>query len=215
MLEHYSGDCCSAPRCRQQHLQAELEAFRADTARVVQQPEPERFPIVVIPNRTGTLVAIEPELRRALEDRLTEVAAICAGQHTSPTDAADHAPTPVPAVCISCQGACCYHGGHHAAFIDEETIGAFAAQRPTFSANAITAEYLRYVPESHFAGSCVFHTDQGCNLPRTMRAPICNRYECRGLKTARELGQGSQPALFIVARHDNTIVRGEFVDGRR
>jgi hypothetical protein len=46
-----------------------------------------------------------------------------------------------------------------------------------------------------------------------MRAAICNHYECHGLKMARELGQGSHPALFIVARHDNAIVRGEFVNG--
>ena len=75
-LEHYSGDYCSAPRCREQHLQDQLEAFRDDTARLVEEPEPTRYAIVVIPHRTSELVPIEPERRRALDDRLSELAAI-------------------------------------------------------------------------------------------------------------------------------------------
>jgi hypothetical protein len=212
-LEHYSGEYCSAPRCREQHLQDQLEAFRDDTARLVEEPEPTRYAIVVIPHRTGELVPVEPERRRALDDRLSELAAICAGQHATPAQVRNDAPQPVPVVCESCQGACCYLGGNHAAFLDEEAIGAFAAHHPDLTADEIRAAYLRHVPEVHFAGSCVFHTDRGCNLPRMMRAPICNHYECRGLKSARERAQGSHPALFIVARHDNAIVRGEFVDG--
>jgi hypothetical protein len=211
-LEHYSGDCCSTPRCRERHLQDQLEAFRNDTARLVEVPEPERHAIVVIPHRTGELVPVEPERQRALESHLSTLAAACAGQ-SAVSVRSDDAPQAVPAVCSSCQGACCYHGGNHAAFLDEDTIGTFAALHPDLTPDEISSAYLRYVPDLHFAGSCVYHTDRGCNLPRTMRAAICNRYECRGLKMARELGQGSHPALFIVARHDNAIVRGEFVNG--
>jgi len=211
-LEHYSGDHCSAPRCREQHLQGQLEAFRDESARSIDEPEPKRYSIVVIPHRTSELVPVEPERLRAIEDRLSTLSAACADQPAAPAGP-DDAPQAVPAVCSSCQGACCYHGGDHAAFLDEETIGAFAARHPHLTADEISTTYLRYVPDRHFAGSCVFHTERGCNLPRTMRAAICNRYECRGLKTARELGQGPHPALFIVARHDNAIVRGEFVDG--
>ena len=178
----------------------------------MEAPEPERYTIVVIPHRTGELVPVEPERLQALADHLGTLAAACAGHPEAPVPA-DDAPQAVPAVCSSCQGACCYHGGNHAAFLDEDTIAAFAAQHPDLTANEISSAYLRYVPDLHFAASCVFHTDRGCNLPRTMRAAICNHYECRGLKMARELGHGSHPALFIVARHDNAIVRGEFVNG--
>ena len=211
-LEHYSGDCCSTPRCRSQHLQEQLGAFRTDAARLVCEPEPERFTIAVVPYRVGRLVTIEPERLRALEDHLIELAAMCASARPTAVHQSGEAPEPVPAVCASCQGACCYQGGHHAAFLDEETIGSFAAQYPDLTADEITAAYLRHVPDLHFEGSCVFHTDRGCNLPRTMRASICNHYECRGLKTARERGGGSHPAFFVVVRHDNVIIRGEFVD---
>ncbi len=211
-LEHYSGDCCSRPPCRERHLQNQLEAFRNDSARQIETAEPERYAIVVIPHRVGELVPVEPDRLRALADHLGTLTAACAGQPAAPVRP-DDAPGTVPAVCSSCQGACCYHGGNHAAFLDEDTISAFAAQHPDLTANQISSAYLHYVPDLHFANSCVFHTARGCNLPRTMRAAICNHYECRGLKTARELGQGSHPALFIVARHDNAIIRGEFVNG--
>ena len=211
-LEHYSGDHCSAPRCREQHLNGQLEGFRADSARRAAVPEPERFAIVVIPHRAGTLGPIEPERLRALEDRLTELAPLFAGQQKAPVPVEDKAPDPVPSVCTSCQGFCCYHGGAHTAFLDEETIEAFASKHPNLTADEIRTAYLRHVPDLHFAGSCVFHTDRGCALPRAMRASICNHYECRGLKLARELDQGPQPALFVVARHDNAIIRGEFVN---
>jgi hypothetical protein len=32
---------------------------------------------------------------------------------------------------------------------------------------------------------------------------------------ARELDRGAHPALFVVVRHDNVIVRGEFVNESR
>jgi hypothetical protein len=211
-LEHYSGDCCSAPSCREQHLHEQLDAFRTDTARAVGETQPERFAIAVVPHRASRLVTIEPERLSVLEERLADLAAVCASARPAAVHQSKEPPEPVPAVCASCQGACCYHGGLHAAFLDEETIGSFAAQHSDLTADAITAAYLRYVPDLHFEGSCVFHTDRGCNLPRTMRAPICNHYECRGLKMARERGGGSHPAFFVVARHDNVIVRGEFVD---
>jgi hypothetical protein len=214
-LEHYAGDCCSTPRCKEQQLQEQLEAYRKGAAQRVNEPAPERFSIVVVPHRESSIVPIEPERRRTLEDRLTELAAECAGKRAATARPPAEAPVPVPAVCSSCHGACCYHGGQHAAFLDEDTIGAYAAEHPGLTANEITAAYLQHVPDLHFAGSCVFHTNRGCNLPRSMRAPICNLYECRGLKMARELGNGSHPALFVVVRHDNVIVRGEFVDESR
>ena len=214
-LEHYAGGCCSAPLCKEQQLQEQLEAYRADAARLAEEPRPDRFAIVVVPHREAQLVPIEPERRHTLEDRLNELAVQCAGQPHASVRQPSEPPEPVPAVCSSCHGACCYHGGQHAAFLDEDAIGSFAAEHPELAAPEITEAYLRHVPERHFAGSCVFHTDRGCNLPRTMRAAICNLYECRGLKMARELGRGSHPALFVVVRQDNVIVRGEFVDESR
>lgn len=214
-LEHYAGDCCSTPRCKEQQLREQLEAYRKDAAQRANELEPERFAIVVVPHRETSLVPIEPEQLHILEDRLAELAAACAGKQTTIARKPVDAPEPVPAVCSACHGACCYHGGQHAAFLDEDTIGAFAAQHPLLTAAAITAAYLQHAPDLHFEGSCVYHTDRGCNLPRTMRAPICNLYECRGLKMARELDRGSHPALFVVVRHDNVIVRGEFVNESR
>lgn len=214
-LEHYAGDCCSAPRCKERQLQEQLEAYRKDAARRVNEPDPQRFAIVVVPHRDKPLVPIDGERLGTLKERLAELAAECAGQRTPPARQPVDVPAPVPAVCSACHGACCYHGGQHAAFLDEDTIGVYAAEHPGLTAAEIAAAYLQHVPDLHFEGSCVYHTNRGCNLPRTMRAPICNLYECRGLKMARERDHGSHPALFVVVRHDNVIVRGEFVDESR
>lgn len=205
------GDICSTLRCKEQHVQIEAEAFRQEAARAIGQARPERFLPVVIPHRAGQLVPIEPERRRALDERLTELAALYAGRPARAVRQREP-PQPVPAVCASCQGACCYNGGEHVAFIDDETIGRFAAEHTDLTADGITSAYLRHVPDLHFEGSCVFHTDRGCNLPRELRASLCNRFECRGLKRAREQSHGSPTPLFIVARDGNAIVRGEFVD---
>jgi hypothetical protein len=208
-LEHYSGDCCSAWRCRERRLESQLEAYRHERARQVGEPAPERYAIAVIPHREGRLGPIEPERLLALERHLCELTASVA--RDAPVAEAKQTPAPVPEMCTACHGACCYHGGAHAAFLDEDTIGRFAAGHPALDAGGIVAEYLRHVPDRHFEGSCVYHAERGCTLPRTMRADICNAYECRGLKQAREHAAAGARALFIVARHDNTIVRGEFV----
>jgi hypothetical protein len=103
-------------------LQDQLETFRKDTARLVETPEPERYAIVVIPHRPGELVPVEPDRLRALEDHLSTLAAGCTGQPAVSVHSHDSL-LAVPAVCLSCQGACCYRGGNHAAFLDEDTIG--------------------------------------------------------------------------------------------
>jgi len=208
-LEHYSSDCCSSWKCKEQQLRERLVVFREDASKQLGVTDAERFVPVVIPHRAGQVGPIEPERLQALEDRLIELSATYAGRG-KPDERPPEPPDPVPSVCASCRGACCYHGGQHTAFIDDETIERFASQHPALSAAEITAAYLEHVPDTHFLTSCVFHTEHGCNLPRTKRAAICNLYECRGLRTARDAGPHA--AIFIVARHDNAIVRGEFVD---
>lgn len=213
-LERYSGGYCSAAPCRERYLRDKLETFRDDAARQAGEARPDRFPIVVVPHRAGTLVPVGETLVRDLELRLIELAAVSADLEEDAVETSPP-PEPLPAVCSTCQGVCCYYGGPHMAFIDEETIGRFKAQHPDVPAEAIPGAYLQHVPDRHFDGSCVFHTGAGCNLPRTLRARICNQYECRGLKLAREEGRREHDPLFIVVRHDNTIVRGEFVEPSR
>jgi hypothetical protein len=211
-LERRSGDHCFAPRCREQHLQGRLEAFRDEAGRQVDESTPERFLIVVVPHRAGRLVKAKRGERRALGQHLAELASAHAGSRPVAPPGEQATPEPVPAVCGSCRGSCCYHGGRHSAFIDEDTIARFVAEHPDVEADRIPSAYLAHVPALHFEGSCLFHTREGCHLPRALRATLCNLYECRGLKLARERQVGPQDPLFIVARHDNQIVRGEFID---
>ena len=64
-----------------------------------------------------------------------------------------------------------------------------------------------------FAGSCAYHTSDGCALPRSLRAGICNALRCRGLKQAERSAcyDGTTHVYMVVVRKDNTIRRGAFV----
>ena len=47
------------------------------------------------------------------------------------------------------------------------------------------AHYLARIPVQHVDGSCLYHGEEGCVLPRDERAPICNGWACPPLKAAR------------------------------
>jgi hypothetical protein len=107
----------------------------------------------------------------------------------------------------------CQHGAASHAFLDEETVLFFLAQHPGMRADEAVLEFIRRVPAAHYKGSCIYHTKTGCNLPRDMRARICNAYECKGLKDSRpHFGKNGGSRAYVVVRHDNRIMHGAFVD---
>lgn len=85
------------------------------------------------------------------------------------------------AACAACGGHCCSRGAEHA-YLDDTTIRRVAATRPPLTSRTIARLYREHLPETSFAGSCVFHAPQGCALPRELRADLCNRFYCNPLK---------------------------------
>ena len=49
------------------------------------------------------------------------------------------------------------------------------------AARAVLMLYIRRLPSAGYQGSCVFHGEQGCTLPRSLRSDVCNAYFCAGL----------------------------------
>ncbi|MGE3164320.1 MAG: hypothetical protein AB7O52_05410 [Planctomycetota bacterium] len=82
--------------------------------------------------------------------------------------------------CATCRGHCCSQGGTHA-FVGAGTILRYLAQRPAARAREVLADYLSRIPARSYRGSCVYHAEGGCALPREMRSSTCNNYLCRGL----------------------------------
>lgn len=227
--EQYSGPICSHWRCRWRHLEDQLRAHRREAAQVLGVSGAESFPITVVPWRTFRSVPLAPERRQEFAEFLADLVREMAGLG----DAADAAPSVLaepetaardPAhgaallaqVCGACGGFCCYYGGTRHAFLDRETLQRVSQEQPAAVAPDIAARYLAQLPPRHCEGSCVYHTESGCALPRRMRARICNAYECRGLKDARQNSMTASSArAFVVVRHDHTIIRSAFVDAAR
>ncbi len=229
--EQYSGQICSHWRCRWRHLEDQLRAHRQEAAQALGEAEADSFPITVVPRRTFRSVPLAPERRQEFAAFLADLV----GEMADVGDPADAAPSvlaeleaataprdaaPVSAllaqVCAVCGGFCCYYGGTRHAFLDRENLQRASQEQPETVAPDIAARYLAQLPPMHYEGSCVYHTESGCALPRRMRARICNAYECRGLKDGRQnSGTASSARAFVVVRHDHRIIRSAFVDAGR
>lgn len=83
--------------------------------------------------------------------------------------------------CTACRGHCCAKGGNDA-YLDENAIALAWARHARLSKRALMQRYLDAIPRQAFADSCIFHAKDGCSLPRSLRAPICNAYLCGPLE---------------------------------
>lgn len=225
--QRYSGGVCDDWRCRERVLRDALLAHRQEAACALGVAQADAYPVVVVPWRTQQLVSQDDGRRREFRDFLLDLlkqiaasesqplpdGALGAAQATQPSMPAEGAVDRLLAsVCAVCRGFCCFYGGTRHAFLDADALAAFRWRNPGLDDAAVAKAYLDFLPEQHCAGSCLYHTDSGCNLPRAMRARICNAYECSGLKDARHgYAQGGMRAC-VVVRHDNRIVGSAFVD---
>ena len=223
--ERFAGNICSHWRCRWRSLDAQLETHRSAAAAALGETAAGSFPITVVPFHARPTVPVSEEERRELLSFLRGLLREISSQErrTAPTDpnsegsasaeACNDAPaTLLGKVCGVCEGFCCYHGATNHAFLDEETLLRFPAQHPDICADEAVMDFIRRAPAEHYNGSCIYHTKTGCNLPRDMRARICNTYECKGLTDTRQhFAKTGATRVFVVARHDNRIMHSAFV----
>ncbi|HXR71262.1 hypothetical protein [Actinocrinis sp.] len=83
--------------------------------------------------------------------------------------------------CGQCRGFCCKGGGEHA-YLDDRTMARVLRDHPDLSASSLVRRYLDAVAAESVVGSCLYHGRQGCTLPRTLRADLCNIFYCNGLR---------------------------------
>jgi hypothetical protein len=107
--------------------------------------------------------------------------------------------------CRTCRGWCCNSGGNHAHL---RAAAMFRRQEdhPELSREEIIETYLEHIPDKAYEGSCIFHTDQGCNLRPDWRSPTCNVFFCASLKHyMANSEQAGDDIAFVSVR------RGEFL----
>jgi hypothetical protein len=211
-----------ARRTREVRLAFEEEArgVRALRARAlgVSEATAAARPVVPIPSyaeRTTPLPAMRRRrLRAHLEEVVVEALRLRAAGTAGPP-APPEAPPPALAAafgraCAHCRGHCCRHGAEHA-YVREDTILRYLGAHPDATVDTVLAEYMQHVGARSYRGSCVYHGARGCTLPRTLRADICNRFLCDGLKELRDACEGGAPGAFLAwSRGGRT--EGAFVD---
>jgi hypothetical protein len=224
---------CSSWRCRETFLQRSLETYRANAAKDANIDNPEAWHIFVIPEMNPVIVKQSPNRRMRFIKSFS--AALCEAADNAPgaalrklTNTASDESSKNNAVddkqinqqvnsllletCKACNGKCCSTGGDHA-YLTAEHLAKYLEAHSDDSVSDVYDLYLRYLPERSVQDSCVFVTETGCNLPRDLRADICNTYECNGLKRYRiKLEQDGPVGGFAVVRENNKIIRASFIE---
>lgn len=184
---------------------------------------PESYPMVVVPDDPADVDRL-PDSRKQVHAAFlydlcvkTLSAGIDGGEDPLDMNFPETGPPAVVAsrVCGVCQGTCC-HLGKARAFLDAAAIGRFVTRSGIADPLDIVHAYTAYLPQISVKDACVYQTDQGCTLPRWMRADICNAYRCQGLKQAERMIRDHETSrLYVVVRKDNRITRAAFVQYHR
>lgn len=111
--------------------------------------------------------------------------------------------------CATCRGRCCDAGGDDA-FLDEITLIRYRQSNPDMGPEEIVSTYLAHLGEESYEGSCVYHGEFGCYLPRSMRAEICNTFLCTPLGELRS--KYPHGPVLGAAVHGERLIRLAIID---
>ena len=161
---------------------------------------------LMVPRSDRALVPTAPERLRRLRKHLLESLLALRRMHDPgrnaaplPPDLAGFAARVAQTACTLCKGWCCKGGGEHA-YVDERTMARVRQAMPGVGNWSLLRLYLQRVPQVGYAGSCVFHGEQGCTLDRSLRSDVCNSYFCGGLGAFVTRGDLAQPVVVMAGR---------------
>ena len=189
------------------------------------------LPVILLPANSRNTTELPEASRDAFLDKLRGTIAAAFSEAVRDTDAPTSAeimtaredagwalPDSIPtmpdligASCGTCRGECCTAGGTHG-FLHADSIRRVRAHLiddgETVTPASLEARYAAHLPARHYRGSCVFHTTDGCNLPRTLRSNLCNRYVCGGLaQLTRALVATAQTSAYVAAADSEHLRR--------
>lgn len=213
------GQICDDWRCKSAMLDSEMAAHRKRAAAALSVNQSLDFPMVVVPDDPVDIDRL-PQARKQIHlnflfELVVQATISKIDGDAAPSDSqpAYLDPPPVMAshVCAVCQGVCCHLGKEHA-FLDNAAIRRFINRSGLMDPLEIACAYIAHLPEIAVTDACVYQSDQGCGLPRWMRAGICNTYRCKGLRQAEHFIRCRDTnCLYVVVRKDNRIIRAAFV----
>lgn len=215
-------DLCERPACLAHEAQAQAaeerhvhtQALREQAARLEPSLQPADLPVFWIFPYVADDVPLPEALRAQFEAYLDEQA-----ERADGTAAAEPEPAAAPPalgetqMCTRCQGWCCARSapGRHA-FLDASHLRRWQLQHPGSTPADAARAYKDLLPARHSEGSCAYHGAQGCVLPRTMRASLCNTYVCGVIDELRdaEAARPGRPFVIAKGRHapDSAVLAG-------
>ena len=183
---------------------------------------PDRFVPVPLPCQQRPLRPLPASRQALFREHIERVVREACAVQTEPdaADAADaHEPDAMPderqralwSACGVCRGSCCSQGREHA-FLDIAAIRRYCTRHPQATADEICRDYLMRLEDPTFEGSCVYHREHGCALPRHLRSDTCNGFECTDLIELRRTWHTSGDALFLVALEGDNAARWQVLD---
>jgi hypothetical protein len=112
--------------------------------------------------------------------------------------------------CGACRGYCCVSGRNHA-YLTVDTINDFWGNYPQLEAHDVRSVFLSHIKDWTFENSCIFHSQNGCSLPRELRATTCNEFECHQLKQLlKRVQKVESHRAFYIAMEKSIVVRCAF-----
>ncbi len=211
-------------------LNQQVREFRGDAAGAAGISNPEDFTPTAIPVNRRQVRGLPKERRRAFREHLVRII----GEAAAERDSAKYSTNDLAVrmkyeaemqgselysildnACAVCRGSCCAKGEEHA-YLRVETILLYMQQHPELEEEQVLDEYVSRLPEKTYEGSCVYHAESGCGLPREMRSESCDSFVCNGLAEIEEHAiETKSTCFFIAAIEGRNIFRSAFVQGNQ
>ncbi len=206
---------------RYRELVGRAERLREIRGQEISRQHSETFSLAIVPHTSAEMADPDPELIGLFRRRLVEMVNAAIDDPEQKSDwPSDVEPSPAPTqktelpvfsqACISCRGHCCHQGEAHA-FLSVGILRRYVVHHPELSREEVVAAYLGWLPRKSLTDSCIYHTDQGCNLPREMRSDICNQFLCDPLRQVRKEIRSGVRQFFIVSERDGDFHASHFI----
>jgi len=222
---------CEAPTCRvavgqrrvaerqadeRAALQSAADAYRQVVLDTRPDLQMRGVDVVPVPGFGATMQPVSQSrrdtLRVHIDELLSEESLVVESAIEQADELTPRAQQVTAAGCSTCRGFCCRRGGD-SAYIKADTIARIRQTHSSLTSDALAAVYLNAVPDVGAVGSCIFHGEQGCTLPRDFRADICNQYFCGPLTTWLErAGQNTEAAVALIVVEGTVVVRSNLID---
>ena len=203
-LARRRGDLCDSMDCRRLEADAHartrrtsaMDRARSAAASAWNDPALAAAPVLWLRHHAE---GFEPPEAVDVAELRAALTALETDERPAPRARSDAPPTPADGhLCALCRGRCCALGLRGKAFLEPHDLRGWLAQRSEATWADAVDHYLAFVPAEHLQGSCLFHGERGCTLPRERRSDVCNDFACDALERWRDVVAADPAAVVAV-----------------